>query len=268
MSGDQWARLGGDAAAVYDDVLEPGMFRPWASVLVDAAAVRPGDLVLDVATGTGVVARAAAAVGADVTGLDFSADMLARAAARPDAAGVTWMEGDALGLPFADASFDAVVCAHGLQQLPDAAAAVREAVRVLRPGGRFAACVWDRIEHHPPLHALVDALERLVSLEAAENRRVPVSLGDEESLRVVAEAGGLGDIRLETVTRPTDFADVDDFTEAQLRATPLSAVGGIDDATREAVHAAVRARLGVAAGEPLRVPMGVLLLTGRRTARG
>ena len=116
--------------------------------LLAQAAPQPGEQVLDVACGTGVVSLAMAAAvgpGGSVLGVDLSAGMVASAVARAQAAGISQarfarMDAEALALPAA--SFDLVVCALGLMYLPDADAALREMQRVLRPGGRAVLAVW------------------------------------------------------------------------------------------------------------------------------
>src|SRR5204862_6545516 len=108
--------------------------------LLDACGVRSGSRVLDIACGPGFVAAAAAARGADVTGLDFSAAMIAEARQRHPS--IAFRDGDAESLPFDAASFDAVVMNFGLLHLARPDTALREARRVLRPGGRYALTVW------------------------------------------------------------------------------------------------------------------------------
>jgi demethylmenaquinone methyltransferase/2-methoxy-6-polyprenyl-1,4-benzoquinol methylase len=123
-------------APVYDAMnrlMTAGLDRRWRRATV-AAAVRPGDRVLDAACGTGELALEARRAGAEVTGLDFSAAMLERA--RRKDASVEWVQGDALALPFADASFDAATVGFGVRNLDDLGAGLRELRRVLRPGGR------------------------------------------------------------------------------------------------------------------------------------
>jgi demethylmenaquinone methyltransferase/2-methoxy-6-polyprenyl-1,4-benzoquinol methylase len=125
-------------APVYDAMnrlMTAGLDRQWRRETA-AAAVRPGDRVLDVCCGTGDLAIAARAAGGDVTGLDFSEPMLERA--RRKAAEIEWVEGDALALPFADESFDAVTVGFGVRNLPNAERGLSELRRVLRPGGRLA----------------------------------------------------------------------------------------------------------------------------------
>jgi len=132
----------------YSMRLGPVVFEPWAEVLLDAVGVSPGDRVLDVASGTGVVARAAARrAGPEgrVVGTDVSEPMLSLAAARPladDCAPVEYLEARADDLPFPDESFDVVLCQQGLQFFTERLDAAREMHRVVRAGGTVGAAVW------------------------------------------------------------------------------------------------------------------------------
>jgi demethylmenaquinone methyltransferase/2-methoxy-6-polyprenyl-1,4-benzoquinol methylase len=125
-------------APVYDAmnrVMTMGLDRRWRRLTAEAV-VQPGDAVLDACCGTGDLAIAARKAGGDpVTGLDFSEPMLQRA--RRKSGAVEWVQGDALSLPFADASFDAVTVGFGIRNVADLEAGLRELRRVLRPGGRL-----------------------------------------------------------------------------------------------------------------------------------
>jgi ubiquinone/menaquinone biosynthesis C-methylase UbiE len=126
----------------YERYLVPNIFRPWAEDLVEIAALRPGERVLDIACETGIVARTAARKlggSGSVVGLDLSAPMLAaaRAAAAAESVAVEWWEGSAVNLPLGDAAFEVVFCQQGLQFFPDRVSALREIYRVLTPGGRL-----------------------------------------------------------------------------------------------------------------------------------
>src|SRR6266581_4376739 len=139
---------------------------PWVHCLVDVAALQPAEHVLDVACGTGFVARLAAdRVGAKgrVVGIDLNASMIeaARAASGQGAATtIEWRTGDAAALPFEDSIFDVVLCQQGVQFFPDRVRALREMRRVLRPEGRLAFTVWRAIGDTPYLAALTDVLSR------------------------------------------------------------------------------------------------------------
>jgi SAM-dependent methyltransferase len=129
----------GDYPAIARDILAP-----LAPELVEACGVQPGQRVLDVATGTGNVAFAAAAAGAEVVGLDLVPELLAEARRLADERGaeVEWVEGDAQELPFGDADFDAVMSCLGVMFAPDHEAAARELLRVCRPGGTIGLVAW------------------------------------------------------------------------------------------------------------------------------
>ncbi len=125
-------------APVYDAmnrIMTAGLDRAWRRLAVEAV-VQPGDRVLDACCGTGDLALAAEREGGIVTGLDFSAEMLARARRKSES--VAWVQGDLLALPFEDASFDAATVGFGVRNVADLEAALRELRRVLRPGGRLA----------------------------------------------------------------------------------------------------------------------------------
>ena len=144
--------------------LGPVVFEPWAEVLLDAVGVTAGDRVLDVASGTGVVARAAARRAGPqgrVVGTDVSEPMLSLAAALPlpdDSAPVEYLEARADNLPFPDESFDVVLCQQGLQFFPERLDAAREMHRVLRPGGTLGAAVWAAAHRLEPFDDYAEAL--------------------------------------------------------------------------------------------------------------
>jgi SAM-dependent methyltransferase len=156
----QW-QVAGNAAETYQQALVPAVFAPWAPLVVALADPRPGEHVLDVACGTGVVARLAARqVGptGNVTGLDLNPGMLAVAASLTASdpstcAPITWREASATDMPLPDGAFDVVYCQLGLQFFPDRPAALREMHRVLGAGGRLGLMVWQDIQYSPGFSA-------------------------------------------------------------------------------------------------------------------
>jgi len=147
MSQEERWQLSGNAAHFYERYVRLIM-EPWVRRLVDVVALKQGERVLDVACGTGFVARLAAhSVGTEgrVVGVDLNASMIeaARTTSQRDAATtIEWQAADATALPFDNGAFDVVLCQQGVQFFPDRLQALREMHRVLRLGGRLAFTVW------------------------------------------------------------------------------------------------------------------------------
>jgi SAM-dependent methyltransferase len=226
------------AAEVYEEFFVPALFRAWADPVLDAAGVAVGDRVLDVACGTGVVARRAAErVGTDgeVVGLDCNEGMLAVAARSP--ASVAWRPGRAEELPFPSGAFDRVVCQFALMFFDDRSRALREMARVLRPGGTVALATWAAVEESPGYAAMVDLLREEVSAAAADALLAPFTLGTEAIVRDVV-AGVFPDV---TVTRhdgTARFDSIDAWVHTDIRGWTLSDM--IDDAAYERLLARAR----------------------------
>lgn len=206
------------AARFYDNRLVPALFAQYAPRMIEAADIDAGHDVLDVACGTGILTRGIAAVtGADSppAGVDISPGMLAVAGERD--AGVDWRHGDALKLPFADAGFDRVVCQFGLMFFADPAKALREMLRVLKPGGRLAVAVWNSISQAPASAEMVAILERMAGSRAADALRIPYCLGDTADLEGLANAAGIRDFEIETHAGKAIFPGLNVLVDAEIR---------------------------------------------------
>jgi len=237
---DGWERAAEHYAGAFGDVT--GQI---AAPLLDAVRAGHGTRLLDVATGPGVVAAAAAKRGATVTGIDFSPAMIA--AARTRHPGITFRDGDAEALPFDDASFDAVVMNFGLLHLARPETAIAEAYRVLRPGGRYAFTVWA-----PPDQAVGFGMA-LKAIEAFGRTDVSLPEGPpffrfsavDESQQTLNRAGFVdADARVVALTWSLDSADgVFDAlsrggvrTAAVLRAQTPEALDAIRTSVRRSVE--------------------------------
>jgi SAM-dependent methyltransferase len=206
------------AATAYEDLFVPALFQQWAPLLVSAADVHPGNRVLDVACGTGVLARAAAAqVGSSglIVGLDITPGMLE--VARRLAPAIAWQQGTADALAFADQSFDAVVSQFGLMFFPDREKSLREMLRVLVTGGRLAVAVWDSLAHNPAFAREVAVLERIAGSHAADALRAPFALGDGTALAHLAAAAGATAVQVTTHRGQAAFPSLRALVEADLR---------------------------------------------------
>ena len=232
----------GNAAERYERWVVPFVVGPWAPTLLDLAALRTGECVLDIATGTGVVARLAARrVSPDgtVTGLDLNEAMLEEAKRLPLPPGLTveWRHGSALALPFADATYDVVLCQQGLQFFPDRPKALGEMRRALVSGGRLAVSVWTGPS--PYFVAMREGLARYVSPDAAISGAAAFSLGDAAELRGLVEAAGFHNVVVHHVRQMLRLPPPEEFFLQHLSAVPaaeLVAAAGSEAHTALVAH--------------------------------
>src|SRR2546425_1024714 len=232
----------------YERYLVPSIFGPFAADLIDIAAPRENERVLDIACGTGIVARTAARrVGrrGSVVGLDTSAPMLeaARSAAAREGISVEWREGSAVKLPFLDGAFDLVLCQQGLQFFPDRPMALREMRRVLAPRGRLELSVWRPIDRSPGFAVLVEALTRHISPQAgALMTSGPFGLSDAEELRALVASANFRDVTVRPAVKMLRYPSPDEFVRYYAAGSALAGpVAGADDHVRAALLADVRA---------------------------
>ena len=236
MSREEHWQLSGDSAEFYERYVRLIM-EPWVRGLIEVAVLRPAEHVLDVACGTGFVARLAAdCVGADgrVVGVDLNPSMIEaawKASAARTGNTVEWRTGDATALSFENAAFDVVVCQQGVQFFPDRARGLREMRRVLRPGGRLALTVWTAITDNPYSAALADALERHVSASAGSRARAPFALPDAGELHGLVASAGFRNVRVRPTIEMTRLPLPAEFVPGHLAALPIA-----HEIARLAVH--------------------------------
>jgi ubiquinone/menaquinone biosynthesis C-methylase UbiE len=246
-------------AEAYEEYYRPAIFGPLSSILLGHAAPRPGEDLLDVACGTGVVTRGAATIvgkAAQIVGVDLHPGMLevARTVAPTIDSGIVWMQGDGAALDLPDHSFDLVLCQQGLQFFPDRAAGAREMRRVARDTGRAALAVWQGLDRHPLFAALAEAelpeLTRFGVSVTHGDLVAPFSCGDPDVLRDLLREAGFQEVDVTQVSMVARFSAPDRFVErlefAYAAVVPAFAedasafadyLAAVTDRTRDAVEA-------------------------------
>ena len=200
---------------IYEQYMIPGIFSRWSVTLLELVAPQPGERVLDLACGTGVVARMAAPMvqpGGEVLGVDFNTAQIATA--RSIDSSIEWREGDAGSLSLADQEFDLVVCQQGFQFFPDRIQTVREIHRVLKSGGRLGITVWSSIENSPGYLAIAHALGKTVGSSAAGLLDELFAFPGSDDIRRVFADGGFPDAIVETHQIDAVFSSAEEFTRA------------------------------------------------------
>jgi ubiquinone/menaquinone biosynthesis C-methylase UbiE len=231
---------------MYERWLVAPLFRPWAEVTLDEVGLSPGDSLLDVACGTGIVARVARerlGGGERIVGVDVSAPMLA--VARGVAPDIDWREGNAIALPLEEGErFDVVACQQGMQFFTDKPAAAAEMRRALAGGGRLAATTWRSEEENPFLRQLRAVAERHLGAIADQRH----SFGDADRLAALLAGAGFSEVRVRTVTRTIRFEDGVRFLRMNVMALIGMSAGAaaMGEAERERVLEAI-----VAESEPV-----------------
>jgi SAM-dependent methyltransferase len=241
MAATSSGQVRGDAAEVYERFFVPAMFREAAGQVLAAVGVPAGSDVLDVACGTGVLARAAAQHTAPerVTGLDRNEGMLE--VARRVAPAIQWRAGTAEALPFPDASFDRAFCLFGVMFFDDRPAAMRELRRVLRAGGKAAIAVWASLDRSPGYAGMVRLLERLFGADVADELRAPFALGSPRDLEQLLANAGARATRIETLPVVAHFPSLEAWVRTDIEGWTLA--GRLDQAQCSALLEAARVDL-------------------------
>lgn len=260
--------FGANAAENYEKYFAPVIGRPFALELVNEAALRPGEHVLDVACGTGTVARLAAErVGASgsVSAIDVNAGMLAVARSLPSAIPIKWYETAAESIPLPDQTFDAVLCGVGLQFFGDKSAALREMHRVLRPGGRV--CIST-----PVPNAFFDVLDRAVARHVSEEASAFVhavfALNDPRELEALLTQAGFSSVASRPRPRVLQLPPARNFLWHYISCTPLMALlpQSGNEQTEALEREVVEGWEPWASGDGIQYEQSALISTGRRNS--
>jgi ubiquinone/menaquinone biosynthesis C-methylase UbiE len=207
-------------AEMYEQYWGPAIFQPWADILLEYAVPAAGEHVLDLACGTGIVARKIAPqVGSQgrVAAADINPVMLEAGKAQPAPGGaqIEWHLGNAVQLDFPDQSFDLVVCQQGMQFVQDRSAATREIWRVLKPGGRFVMAAWTSIDEHPLYKAQAETEARHLEPLGVDKAEVtaPWAMADSREVKRILEEAGFTRIEVFHHSRESVFSSIEGFVE-------------------------------------------------------
>lgn len=238
----------------YDEYLAPLTFGPFSRELVAEVPARPPGPVLELACGTGVVTRALRerlAPSVPLVATDLSPAMLDYARGRvPAGGGIEWRVADMQDLPFEAGRFAVVACGFGFMFAPDRPAALREARRVLAPGGGLFFTVWDRIEENPHGLANAQVIEALFPGDPQLKFRLPYEMHEPRPLRDLLSAAGFAEVRIDTRRLAIEGADPRLLAIGQIRGTPRSALLVERGVSLDDVIAQVTEKLAAQGGNP------------------
>jgi SAM-dependent methyltransferase len=260
-------RLWNQAAPDYLRDVAPGLSL-FAGDALRLAGVGAGMRVADVACGPGSLSFAAVAVGAHVSALDFSAEMIGLLQGRATREGITAVDsqvGDGMALPWPDEAFDAAFSMFGLIFFPDRARGLAELRRVLRPGGRAVVSSWVPADRVPVIGEIWEVLA--AELPGLPYTRVRPALGDPDTIRAELTAAGLRSVEVHELRHQLDVPSVLEYWRSLERSTPplIAARGSVPDTRWAELSASIAHRLEARFGSgPLAVSLMAFLGVGAR----
>jgi len=254
----------------YDRYLGPVLFEPYAKDLVARLNISDDASVLELACGTGIVTRQlfetrSSRVKIVATDLNEAMFNYGRDKFGSETS-VEWKQADATELPFADQSFDAVVCQFGLMFFPDKKQAVSETYRVLKSGGTFLFNVWDAIEQNDLPHTAHEVIGKFFLDNPPDFYQIPFSFHDPATIRSLLSAAGFRDIQLTPLPLAAIAVSALDVAKGLIHGNPIiTAIRERDESSipeiEAALTAAIAAKYGVA---PVQARMQALICAARR----
>jgi len=266
---DQNADFSGSIPAAYDRYLGPMFFQPYAEDLAARLQVAENSSVLELACGTGIltrVLRSRLPASAKLTATDLNEPMFRDAAGKfAENEAVQWQQADACSLPFADRMFDAVVCQFGLMFVPDKLLAVKEARRVLKPGGIFLFNVWDSLEHNALGQLTHQTIAGYFEKDPPTFYQVPFGYYDQGEIKRVLKAAGFDEIKTDVMSKVSRSERAEDAATGLVHGNPVAvAITERDSSLLPVITNAVAKAIGDQFGETdVRAPMRAIVVQAR-----
>lgn len=263
-------QLKGNAAAIYEQQKVKAIFGPLASATLAAVSISEADTILDVACGTGIMARSVREFlrrSVRISGADLNEGMIdtARALTSGDPDGFDWRIADAASMPFEDASFSVVFCQQGIQFFPDDTAAVTEMRRVLMKDGRLFLSVWAGANDF--FLAMAKSLGRHVSPKIGEQSLAPFAYDGSIRLPDILKKANFGDVSIQTISVDRIIQEPETDIPKEIMGNPVgSTVKRSGDAVMEKVVAEIIADCeGYLRGSSLVIPQHANLFSAQAT---
>ncbi len=254
----------------YDRHLGPVLFEPYAKDLAARVNVSEGGSVLELACGSGIATRRLRdrlTPSVQLVATDLNEAMMNYAAQKFQAGeSVEWKQADATELPFADQSFDVVVCQFGLMFFPDKPAAVAEVRRVLKPGGSFVFNVWDAIELNDLAQAAYATILKFFPENPPDFYDVPFSFHDGKAIRSLVAGAGFHDIDLQVISKTSTSPSARDVAHGLIHGNPvINAINERDELKAPEVEASLATAIAAQFGDsPVNARMQAIVCTAVR----
>lgn len=212
-----------EGARFYEENFVPSLFENWAKRTVEKLSLSDGDQLLDIACGTGIVARIAKAskIGElRITGIDINEAMLEVAKGiEPE---IDWIRGNVQNLPFDDQSFEKISCQFGFMFFEDQVKSLNEMKRIRKSEGKTIIGIWDKIEANEGYFDLLQIIENIGGQDLGQILRSPFILGDKDEINKIIKSSEISNYMIETIRTKVEFQSIDHWIDCDVIASPIA----------------------------------------------